>query len=445
MQNIDKNMGINFTRLPKKLQLDLSNVYQVEDDNNEFLSPNEIYVGDAKDLLKRIKPNSIALSVWSPPYFVGKDYESELSFEDWKNLLTDVIKLHFPIIKPGGFLAINIADILCFKDDSMPKIQAEAVNRRRSPVTREGVLKAMKEYPHYNRYQLAKLLGCSEQTIDRRLNGNNIRGGKYEIQTRVKIVGGLVEEWGLSSGFYMYDRRIWAKDPAWQNSRWATLSYRSIDESEYIYIFWRPGITKYDRNRLSPQEWKEWGSRGVWKFPSVRTNDDHEAKFPIELPRRVIRLFTDPNDIVLDCFIGSGTTALAAIRENRQFIGIDKEKKYAILAKAAIQRATAQEELKLYDNGPNRFITTTIFVKYNYSEEGDRKTLENVTMAALPNGFLQAIYNPTAKDTIWLAGRNAPSRGEEFRVRLSFQRLKLKTNWRVQTIHLAPDVFNWDD
>ena len=321
----------NLERLPPKLQTKLAPLYKKRETVENYLKTNEIYQGDARKLLTQIEPNSIALSVWSPPYFVGKDYEADLTFKDWKNLLENVIKLHFPIIKPGGFLVINIADILVFKDPSMPRIQAEAVSRRRSPVTREHVLKAMKEHPEYNRYQLAKLLGCSEQTVDRRLHGNNIRGGKSETQTRVKIVGGLVEEWALNTGFYTYDRRVWVKDPAWENSRWASLSYRAVDEFEYLYIFWKPGITKFDRRRLSKDEWKEWGSRGIWAFPSVRSNDDHEAKFPVELPRRTIRLLTDPGDIVLDCFMGSGTTAIAAIRENRQYIGIEIEKKYVTL------------------------------------------------------------------------------------------------------------------
>ena len=104
-------------------------------DVTKFLSENHVYHGDSRTLLKEIRPESIALSVWSPPYFVGKAYEKNLSFSDWKNLLREVIKLHFPIIKPGGFLTINIADILCFKDASMPKIMAENVSRRKIDVT----------------------------------------------------------------------------------------------------------------------------------------------------------------------------------------------------------------------------------------------------------------------------------------------------------------------
>ncbi len=299
------------------------------------LTPNEIYHGDARNLLNRIERDSIALSVWSPPYFVGKEYEKDLSFDGWKNLLRDVIDLHFPIIKPGGFLAINIADILCFKDEHMPKIMAENISRRRISLSKEDILAIMEKYPDWNRYKLAAHFGCSEQTIDRRLNGNNIRGGKYQSQTRVFLVGGLIEEAALSAGFYLYDRRIWVKDAAWENSRWHTISYRSVDESEYLYIFWKPGITKVDRSRLTKEEWVNWGSRGVWEIPSVRSNADHDSKFPVELPRRAIKLFTEPGEIVLDCFIGSGTTAVAAISEGRQYIGIEKEKKSVTVAKKA--------------------------------------------------------------------------------------------------------------
>lgn len=298
-----------------------------------YLQVDEIYQGDARALLKQIKPDSVACSVWSPPYHVGKEYEKDMSYEEWVDLIREVIKLQFPVIKPGGFVAINIADILCFPDKDMPRIQAANISRHKSTVTKEDVLAAKAAYPHYNRYQLAKLLGCSEQTIDRRLNGNNIRGGKYNTQTRVHLVGQIIEQASLDAGFYLYDRRAWVKDAAWQNSQWHTLSYRSVDEFEYIYILWKPGETVINRKKLTAREWTDWGSRGVWEFPSVRANDDHEAKFPLELPSRVIRLLTEPNDIVLDCFMGSGTTAVAAVKHNRHYIGIELLPQYVELAR----------------------------------------------------------------------------------------------------------------
>lgn len=92
------------------------------------------------------------------------------------------------------------------------------------------------------------------------------------------------------------------------------------------------------------------------------------------------------------------------------------------------------------ETGDQAFLTTTLFIKYNYREQPDRKNvLTSITVAALPNGMLQYKYNPTSDDTIFIAGRNAPSLGEEFRVRLSFSRLKEKANWRVQKIDLEKD------
>ena len=312
--------------------MDLAEEHTADEDVRRYLADNAIYCGDARDMMADVRPESVALSFWSPPYFVGKSYEKTLSFRDWQDLLEEVIASHFAAIRPGGFLAVNIADILAFPDEDMPRIQADNVSNKKVKITRGDVLKAQAAHPGFNRYQLAELLGCSEQTIDRRLNNNNVRGGKYQVQRKVKLVGGLVEKWASDAGFYLYDRRVWVKDPAWANNQWHSLSYRSVDEFEYIYIFWKPGITKVDRNRLDASEWSEWGSRAVWHIRSVQSNDIHEAQFPLELPRRVIRLLSDPGDLVLDCFVGSGTTAMAAIQEKRRYLGIELLPHYAALA-----------------------------------------------------------------------------------------------------------------
>ena len=68
------------------------------------LGTNNIYHGDARHFLKRIAPESVALSVWSPPYCVGKEYEKGASFESWKALLRNVIYLHYPIVKAGSLI-----------------------------------------------------------------------------------------------------------------------------------------------------------------------------------------------------------------------------------------------------------------------------------------------------------------------------------------------------
>ena len=299
---------------------------------------NRIVAGDAREELRKLPAASIDLSFWSPPYCVGKSYERHLSFDDWRELLRSVIHDHSRIVKPGGFLAVNIADILCFPDPSMPKFQADNMRRKTSAVTREQVLAAREAHPQARRQELAALLGCSEQTIQRRLEHNNVRGGKQSASTKVLLTGCMVAEWAEEAGFYLYDQRIWHKDPCWANSRWHSNSYRAVDEFEHVYVFWRPGITQYDRHRLTPSEWAEWGSRGVWNIRSVGHNSRHEAEFPEELANRVIRLFSPVGGVVLDPFVGTGTTTTAAKQLGRQWLGIDIEAEYAHMARRRTER-----------------------------------------------------------------------------------------------------------
>ena len=287
---------------------------------------NQILLGDARLHLAKFRSASIDLSFWSPPYFVGKSYEEDWSFDEWSSLLRDVIREHIRIIKPGGFMAINIGDILCFPDPSMPRFQANSLRGKKVKISREEILAIKKEHPGASRYEIAALLGCSEQTIQRRLEGNNVRGGKYAASTKILLTGCMVTEWAEEAGFFLYDQRIWHKDPCWANSRWHSNSYRAVDEFEHIYVFWSPGITDYDRSRLTASEWAKWGSRGVWNIRSVFRNTRHEAEFPEELANRVIRLFSSPKDIVLDPFVGTGTTTAVAKKLGRRWIGIDVSK-----------------------------------------------------------------------------------------------------------------------
>ena len=124
---------------------------------------------------------------------------------------------------------------------------------------------------------------------------------------------------------YLYDQRIWHKDPCWANSRWHSNSYRAVDEFEHVYVFWKPGVVEFDRHRLDPDEWSDWGSRGVWQIRPVHRNDRHEAEFPEELAARVIKLFSPANGVVIDPFVGSGTTTVVAKQLGRNWLGIDND------------------------------------------------------------------------------------------------------------------------
>ena len=89
---------------------------------------------------------------------------------------------------------------------------------------------------------------------------------------------------------------------------------------------------------------------------------------------------------------------------------------------------------QISEYGNKQYLTTTAFLHFMYEEEGANHALREVTIFCLPNGRLQDHYNPDANDTIWLAGRNSPKLGEDFRVRVSFDRLRDKSSWRVQKI-----------
>ena len=301
-----------------------------------------VIVGDARFIMPAFPRSSVDLSVWSPPYYVGKEYERYLAtFDDWRSLLQDVVMQHIGLLKPGGFMAVNIGDILCFPDPSMPRLQANNVRGKRSAVTADDVRAAMRRHPQAGRRELAALLGCSEQTVQRRLQGNNVRGGRQAPGTKVLLTGGLLVEWAETAGLHLHDQRIWRKDPCWANCQWHSTSYRAVDEFEHVYVFWKPGETQYDRDRLTRQEWSVWGSRGVWSIPSVRRNDRHAAEFPVELVRRLIQLLSPKGGVVLDPFMGSGTTAVAAAKLGRRWAGIERDAAYAQAAEQRIRTESA--------------------------------------------------------------------------------------------------------
>lgn len=89
---------------------------------------------------------------------------------------------------------------------------------------------------------------------------------------------------------------------------------------------------------------------------------------------------------------------------------------------------------EISEYGGKNYLTTTCLIHFMYYDDNGTHHLSEVTIAAIPNGKLQTTYNPTVDDGFWLAGRNAPKRGEDFRVRVSFEKLKEKAAWRVQKL-----------
>jgi hypothetical protein len=90
---------------------------------------------------------------------------------------------------------------------------------------------------------------------------------------------------------------------------------------------------------------------------------------------------------------------------------------------------------EISEYGGKNYLTTTCLIHFMYADDNEGiHHLREVTIVAIPNGKLQERYNPSADDGIWLAGRNAPTLGEDFRVRVSFRKLKNKASWRIQTL-----------
>ena len=100
------------------------------------------------------------------------------------------------------------------------------------------------------------------------------------------------------------------------------------EEGEYEWVVGFAGKDHRFVKRLTDEERREWGYRGVWRMNTVRANDRHPAMFPLELPTRCIKMHSDPGDLVLEPFCGSGTTLIAGENLGRQVVAVEREPKY---------------------------------------------------------------------------------------------------------------------
>lgn len=251
-----------------------------------------IYTHDARDMSK-VESNSIALVVTSPPYFAGKEYEESLgqngvpgSYFEYLGLLKDVFSECKRVLEPGGRIAVNVANL----------------GRR----------------PY------------------RSLAGDV-----------VEILQGL--------GLLMRGEVVWWKGRAAGGScAWGTFQRPSNpvlrDITERIVIASKGRFDRAIRpekrlevglpstSTISRDEFLE-ATTDLWEIPpESATRVGHPAPFPVELPRRLIDLFTYEGDVVLDPFMGSGSTAVAAIRSDRHFVGFDTDTAYVAKAKERIKQ-----------------------------------------------------------------------------------------------------------
>jgi len=239
-----------------------------------FLGSN-VKLGDSRDISNY--PQDIALTITSPPYYCDKEYESDYSFEDYKKMLHQVFQNVASRTIEGGKICINIADIAAFK----------------------------------------KVSGVVEEYI----------GISRDIQ-----------DWLRKEDCYLLARTIWAKDDPWVNSqhvcyhdKWPATYVRQLPSFEYVWTYYKTSPSRKNlgpiTDYLSKEEWKQWVS-SVWYIRSVTANNDHAAKFPEELVRRLVRLYSVPDDLVFDPFLGSGSTAVVSYKNGRRVAGVERDPQY---------------------------------------------------------------------------------------------------------------------
>ncbi len=245
--------------------------------------------------MSELPDNSVHLMITSPPYNAAKEYDEDLSLEEYLNLLNRVWKETYRVLVPGGRACINVANL----------------------------------------------------------------GRKPYIPLHSYIIQGMLE-----IGYLMRGEIIWNKassaSPSTAWGSWLSAANPVLrDIHEYILIFSKETFSRKKGNKsstINKEQFLEW-TKSVWTFPAVSAKKiGHPAPFPEELPYRLIQLYSFKGDVILDPFVGSGTTCLAALKTGRNYIGYDNNPEYVKLAEKRIKELTSPD---------NRIPLTTLLSHYN--------------------------------------------------------------------------------
>ena len=237
---------------------------------------NTVIPGDSRHM-HDLPDQCVHLMVTSPPYNARKTYDADLTLEEYLDLLRAVFRETYRVLIPGGRACINVANL----------------------------------------------------------------GRKPYLP-----LSSFINQIMLEEGFLMRGEIIWDKgssagvSTAWGS--WRSASNPTIrDVHEYILLFCKAAFQRPPQGRVSSigrDEFLAW-TKSIWQFPTESaTRVGHPAPFPVELPRRLIELFTFEGDVVLDPFLGSGATAIAALQTRRHFVGYEINEAYVELARARINQ-----------------------------------------------------------------------------------------------------------
>jgi modification methylase len=225
----------------------------------------------SSESMDELPDSSIHLMVTSPPYNTSKQYDQDLTLQEYLELLRRVWVETYRVLVSGGRACINVANL------------------------------GRKPYIPLHSYIIDQMTEI----------GFLMRG---EIIWNKAASSSLSTAWG-----------------SWQSAANPVLR----DVHEYILVFSKETFSRKKQDQESTigrDEFLEW-TKSVWTFPAVPAKKiGHPAPFPVELPARLIQLYTFKNDVVLDPFVGSGSTCLAAAAARRSYVGYDVSQEYIRLA-----------------------------------------------------------------------------------------------------------------
>lgn len=245
-----------------------------------------IYTHDARDMGK-VESSSVALVVTSPPYFAGKEYEESLgengvpaTYFEYLGLLGDVFSECKRVLEPGGRLAVNVANL----------------GRRPYRSLAGDVTEILQDLGLLLRGEIVWWKG--------RAAGGSCAWGSFQSPAN-PVLRDVTERVVIASKG-RFDRAL--KPP--ERLRLGYPSTATISRDEFLEA-----------------------TTDLWEIaPESARRVGHPAPFPVELPKRLIELYTYESDLVLDPFMGAGSTAVAAVRTRRHFIGFDTDPSYVELA-----------------------------------------------------------------------------------------------------------------
>jgi DNA modification methylase len=261
-------------------------------------------LGDARHM-DEVEDASVALIITSPPYFAGKEYEEALgeghvpaSYFEYLEMLTAVFAESVRTLEPGGRIAVNVANL---GRKPYRSLSADVI----------GILQD----------ELGLLLRGEVIWLKARGASGSCAWGSF--QSPANPVLRDVTERIIIASKGRFDRAVSRQ----RRSSLGLPAEISVSKDEFIEA-----------------------TTDVWEMPAERaTRVGHPAPFPVELPLRLIELYTYRDDLVLDPFMGSGTTGVAAVRTGRRFVGYDTETAYVDIAE---QRIRTEQDLRMHEAVP---------------------------------------------------------------------------------------------